>query len=43
MFGSIPAGVELDWTGFVPGAAFRPLLPYGFQKFPPVTSAISML
>jgi hypothetical protein len=43
MFGSMPAGVEADCAGSVAPAVAALLLGYGFQNFPPVTSAISML
>ena len=43
MFGFMPAGVEADCGGCVACAAAELWPRYGFQKFPPVTSAISML
>src|SRR5512142_1167980 len=43
MLGFMPAGVEPDSVRFVERAAEKFRLWYGFQKFPPVTSAISML
>src|SRR5579862_2297909 len=39
----MPDGVEADCAGCVACAAAALYLWYGFQQFPPVTSAISML
>jgi hypothetical protein len=43
MFGFMPAGVEADRARRAASAVAELWLWYGFQKFPPVTSAISML
>jgi hypothetical protein len=43
MLGFMPAGVEADSGRCVASEAAEFRLWYGFQKFPPVTSAISML